>query len=367
MKSLYIHVPFCSAKCFYCSFAVVVGRETEADEYIQCLEKEMFPYRGMIFSTVYVGGGTPGILSGSQIARLFDMIRREFNIAKDAEITFEVNPENVNAEKMDILRRCGVNRLSVGLQSLDPRRLFYLGRKHTVEQSRAAIFTARKAGLKNISVDWMFGFKDQTISELKLDARRIIDLGAEHISSYALSVEPNSLFSARRESSISADNFAEYYQAVTEHLEQGGYQQYEISNYSRPGFQSRHNIQYWQCSDYIGLGMAAHSHIQGHRYWNHARLGNYMAAVRKTGSGMEGEEHLENRLRFKEAFLVGLRMNGGIGIADYEKRFNERLSTEEKEKIDGLVRDGFLKYSNNSLSATDKGRIVLDEICARLF
>ncbi|MBF0483872.1 MAG: radical SAM family heme chaperone HemW [Candidatus Omnitrophica bacterium] len=367
MKSLYIHIPFCKQKCFYCSFSVVVGREKDTDEYLENLFKESMAYKGSDIDTLYVGGGTPGILAVEQIQKLFFGVRRNFIISPNAEVAIELNPENITDDKINAMLNAGVNRVSVGVQTFDEKYLKYLGRAHNAQDSKNAITLLRKAGFKNVSVDLMFGFKDQTPRELEHDLNAVIGLGCDHISIYALSVDTNSLFKVRQEPTVGKEKFAKYYFFVNETLKKNGYAQYEVSNYYRLGFASRHNFNYWQGGDYIGLGVAAHSHISGHRYWNYSKFSDYMNAIQNTGRAIEGEEFLDNRTRFKETLLLGLRMNAGVNVKAIEKRFNEYLSDEENTLIAQFVRDGFLERFGDVLAATDKGRIVLDEICARLY
>lgn len=367
MPSLYIHIPFCEKKCFYCSFVIAVGQSQRVDLYLECLEQEAGRYKSRRVDSVYVGGGTPSYLSDSQFGRLLRIVQENFFVDPQSEITAEANPESTNFSKFKLLKEKGVNRISLGIQSLHDGYLKFLGRNHDARSARRAFYEIRDAGFENVNVDLMFGFPGQTPRELERDVRQVVDLGSEHVSLYALTIEENSRFYARDLPLPPSQVQAEQYLLVMRLLESAGLQQYEISNFARPGRESRHNLNTWQGGEYIGLGVGAHSHLGQERFWNCSRFQNYMEQIQREGSAQEGCELLSSRQQFKEKLLFGLRMNQGVDVLVLEKESGCFLNGEESEQINGFVQAGFFEKEQGMLRTTLQGRLVLDELCSRLF
>lgn len=365
-RGLYIHIPFCEQKCFYCSFVIAVGQEHRMEEYVECVCAEMPAYRGMDIQTVYVGGGTPGFLKPEQLKKVFDGIHRHFSVHPRAEVTLEANPQDLDSTKANIIFDLGVNRLSIGAQSFHDDKLKYLGRKHTAQNVVEAFDQARKAGIKNINLDLMYGFPDQTMDELEKDVATITSLGAEHISLYTLTIENNSRFFTKNLQLPDSEIQVEQYAFVKEFMEKKGYGQYEVSNFSRKGFASRHNLNYWRGGEYIGLGIAAHSYIDGKRGWNISRLPEYMKRLKDGQSPQEESRHLSVTEQFMDAFLFGLRMNEGVDVEKLEKRFNVQLDDARKSVLHQMSEHHLIVKNESLWKVTDRGRLVLDEICARL-
>lgn len=364
MTSLYIHIPFCQRKCLYCSFAVVIAQEHKADSYIDCLEKEAGLYQQTSVRTIHVGGGTPSFLTASQLERLIGGIHRKFRVADDAEFAVECNPEGLTPEKLSVLRRGGVNRVSLGVQSFDDARLRYLGRCHDGRTAVEAYDLLRRAGFPNINVDLMFSLPGGSGRELSADLEIVRNLAPEHVSLYALTIEPPSRFFVRNVKLPDEEIQVRQYREVTGTLSGYGYRQYEVSNFSRPGHESRHNLNYWEGGDYIGLGMSAHSHRDGERYWNTEKLRLYIDMISQKGEAVAGRERLTGQKRLKEGLLFGLRMNKGVELPELEKRFGCRF--EDREKLDAFIHQGYLEYSGGRIRATDRGRLVLDGLSAAL-
>ncbi len=365
MYGLYVHLPFCKKKCFYCSFAVCVDMR-QVDMYLNCLCKEIDNYRGKRISTVYIGGGTPGMLAEKYIDMVILNIKNKFHVNDMAEITIELNPESLNLSKARYLKSIGVNRVSLGIQSLDKERLKYLGRRHTPEDALLAFDILRKAGFDNINVDFLFGLPEQCVADVERDLTQILFLHPEHVSIYALTIEKNSLFFSRGVSPVNNAVQADMYRCATEMLEEKEIFQYEVSNFARPGRESRHNMNYWMCGDYIGVGVSAHSHINGHRYWNMFKIGTYMKDISSKGTAIEGEERLDIYTRFLEALLFGLRMNKGVNLVELQRRFRCSLDRQRQQVLESFVDDGFLYESKGYLKTTFRGRLILDELCNRL-
>ncbi|HBR14425.1 MAG TPA: coproporphyrinogen III oxidase [Candidatus Omnitrophica bacterium] len=366
MRSLYIHVPFCDRKCFYCSFIVSIGQRPLFNSYIDALTKEARQYKGATIETIYIGGGTPTLLERVQMEKLFVMIRENFHFSDGIEWTMEANPEGMNARKARWLKEMGVNRISLGVQTLNEKYLTYLGRNHNRQKALEAFDGTREAGFKNINVDMMFGFADQTSDELRKDLEEITRFNSEHISVYSLSVEENSRFYAKKISLPDDPIQTDQCLLVMKTLEEKGFAQYEISNFSKPGKMSQHNRNYWTGGEYIGLGVGAHSHIHGKRFWNVPRLNKYMAHIQEKGSAVESFELLTGEQRMIETLLFGLRMNAGVDLNKLEQRFHWSLDGERRRRVNAFVQEGLLVWDGAVLKTTQQGRLLLDELCARL-
>ena len=358
MPSLYIHIPFCSRKCLFCSFVIAVGQLRVRDDYVAALVAEMKNYRGMRVSTVYLGGGSPSLLDEDQLGRLMQAIRKNFLLEKNAEITIEVNPESVDAPKARFLNDVGFNRVSLGVQSLNDRYLKFLGRGHDAGCALEAYRILRQAGLSNINLDLMYAFPGQTQQELEDDVRALACQKSEHLSLYTLTIEPNSRFYATQMKLDDDEKLAEHYLLIARILDEYGFKQYEVSNFARPGFESAHNINYWQGGSYIGLGLGAHGFLKARRYWNTTRLQEYLQKALKGQSTIEGHEDLSEATKATEKLLFGLRMNKGV--------LWEQVGESKHKDIQALIAGGFLVLENGFLKTTVKGRLVLDELSSRL-
>ena len=364
--SLYIHIPFCLNKCLFCSFAISVGQAHRADDYIAALEREAASHGKTRVSGIYLGGGTPTFLSIAQLDRVMTFMRGHFILDTGCEITIEANPEGIDAVKAKQLSALGFNRISMGAQSFDDRYLKFLGRAHSAAKARAAFKDLRDAGFKNINVDLMYGFPGQSEDELMWDVRALTDLQSEHVSVYTLTIDPNSRFYAKQMKLDDDEKLAGHYTRVTEALEAAGLGQYEVSNFARAGYESRHNSHYWTGGDYIGLGMGSHSHLAGHRFWNEDKLLPYIEKVNAFGRAVAGEEHLSSRQRLGERLVLGLRTNKGVDYAAFEQEYGCCLEENTIGQITNLVDEGFLEQEGTLLRTTLKGRLVLDAIASRL-
>jgi oxygen-independent coproporphyrinogen-3 oxidase len=363
--STYIHIPFCRKKCFFCSFAVAVGQASRFDEYLAALGREVACYSGRKIGTIYIGGGTPSCLEAGQITELRRLIGASFQFSDEAEITFEANPESLDEEKAAALQVAGINRVSLGIQSMDDARLEFLGRAHRKDDAVRAFGVLRSAGFRNINVDLMYGFPGQSEEELSRDLDAVLAFKSEHISIYSLTVEERSLFFARKVG-LDGDAQASAYELIRRRLADAGYRQYEVSNFARPGFESEHNLNYWRGGEYIGLGMAAHSHLDGRRFWNIDTLPLYLGMMAERGDALAGEERLTGIEKLMEIFLFGLRMNEGVDLGSLERRMGVELPLEKREAIESFMEMGLLEEAVDRIRATDRGRLVLDEISARL-
>ncbi len=364
--SLYIHIPFCKSKCLFCSFVIAVGKEHRIDTYLENLAEEARHYKGAALKSVYLGGGTPSHMAEGQLETLFSMVRRNFKLEAGCEVTLEANPETVDASKAKLLHALGVNRVSLGIQSLNDKYLKFLGRNHNSRQAKIAFENLKNAFFSNISLDMMFSFPQQTQEEIDADLKEIAGLGSEHLSLYTLTIEGPSRFYQQKIKLDEGEVRARQYKSVVGFLEKAGFLQYEISNFAKPKKESRHNLAYWQSENYIGLGVGAHSHMDGRRFWNVTDLVSYAQKIKQGQLPIEGQEVLNNPQRLIEALLFGLRMNKGVDVRQLEKRFEYRLSQETEEKIQQFTKDGFFNLNDTRLAVTPQGRLVLDELCVQL-
>lgn len=311
VTGLYVHIPFCSVKCFYCDFAAFSGQKKQVERYLAALGAEAALLPPRVPETLYIGGGTPSELSSEQIVNLYERLRRAFPAAKLTESTFEGNPESLDAEKLAVLARAGVTRLSIGLQTADDELLKSIGRRHTAEDFSRVFRLARAAGIPSISVDLMFGLPGQTVESLRETLEFTLALDPEHISLYGLQVEDRTLF-AKRGVEEDGPFGREMFELSIATLKKAGLEHYEISNYAKPGHRSRHNVNYWRRGEYLGLGCSAASFLGGVRSTNDDRLGAYIEAIENgKRATMEAEAPAGLEALGEEAFL-GLRMIEGF-------------------------------------------------------
>jgi oxygen-independent coproporphyrinogen-3 oxidase len=362
-SSLYIHIPFCRRKCLFCSFTISVGQEHRRKEYVDALALEMKNYAGARLKSVYLGGGTPSMLDENHLGDLMEAVRKNFSFEKDAEMTIEANPESVNSAKAAFLKAQGFNRVSLGVQSLNGRYLKFLGRGHDAAAARQAYGTLRAAGLRNINLDLMYAYPGQTTEELEDDVRSICGMDSEHLSLYTLTIEPRSKFFASGLKLDDDEKIAAHYLLIGRILNEHGFRQYEISNFAKPHYESAHNRGYWLGAPYIGVGVGAHGFSGRRRYWNTSILQEYLArAARLTSEGgmdaVEGHEDLSDSQLAMERVLFGLRMNEGISW--------ESVPSEKRAQVESWIKDGFFTAQEFRLKATEKGRLALDELSARL-
>ncbi|MGN0801629.1 MAG: radical SAM family heme chaperone HemW [Candidatus Faecivicinus sp.] len=357
--ALYVHIPFCRSKCVYCDFASYPGRESCMGEYLDALIEELRGWRGALSGhevrTVFIGGGTPSLLDGESVARLMDGVRSCVRVCEGAEITMEANPGTLDARRLAAYRGAGINRLSLGAQSMDDGLLRRLGRIHTADEVREAVDMAREAGFRNLSLDLMYGLPGQTQGAWLETLEAAIRLEPEHLSAYSLIVEEGTpLFDRVRRGAVSVpgdDDVIEFQRAALDRLEAAGYHRYEISNFARPGFECRHNIVYWLRGEYLGVGCAAHSLLDGVRFENPRDLDEYLAGVRR-----KEQVRLTARDEMEEALMLSTRMVRGMDLAEYRRAFGvdfERAHEKTLARLAGLglvkIEDGFLRLTRSGL------------------
>lgn len=329
---LYIHIPFCAQKCDYCDFYSLSGAESRMDEYTQALEAqllELAPRASLhTVDSVYFGGGTPTVLGVKRLVRLLKAIQKKYRVVKDAEITLEANPESAGDHKaLRALRGAGFNRLSLGMQSADDEELRAIGRIHTAAQVKTAVEAARKAKFTNLSLDLIYGLPGQSLETWKKNLTAAVDLAPQHLSCYGLKVEEGTpLFARQNDARLPGDEAqAEMYLWTVDYLRRHGFFQYEISNFARTGFESRHNLRYWALGEYAGFGPGAHSDFGGVRYAYARDLEGYLAGVRAGGPLLAENERIPPLDRDTEWLMLGLRTVRGLEPKVFENRFRRRF------------------------------------------
>ena len=318
---LYVHVPFCTQRCHYCSFATApVGARGEVDAYVAALGRELdllgraaFNEPRLSLSTIFFGGGTPSLLAPEQLADVLAAARAAFAVEPEAEITVECNPESVDRPRLEAYRTLGVNRISLGVQALDDGVLATLGRLHDAPGARAAFDAAREAGLDNVSVDMMYGLPQQPVEGWRRAVEVILDWGPEHLSAYGLTLDGGSPWGAGGVAGLpSEETTVEQYWVLAEAAAARGFEHYEISNYARPGFRSRHNLRYWRRQEYLAAGLSACGFLGDLRWGNVKALPRYTAAVAASRLPIDTAEHLTPRQALAETLILGLRTIDGV-------------------------------------------------------
>ena len=366
---LYIHIPFCKTKCLYCDFCSFVSRdENEREAYVCALLREIGE-RGTkeyLVDTVYLGGGTPSLLTVEQVARILSAVRENFTISDDAEITLECNPIthlDDGREYFSALRSLGVNRLSIGIQSAVDEELKLIGRRHTFDEAKRTFLSARESGFDNISVDLMFGIPSQTMESLTYSLEQFALLGAEHISIYSLQLEEGTpLYRMRERYSIPDDDtVADMYELVISSMKEAGYSHYEISNFAKGGKESRHNSKYWRLDEYFGLGLAAHSDFCGKRIENTKDMKKYLL-----GEYVENEIEISASEREFEFLMLGLRTSRGISKSEFFERFSIDFDKKYSKKIENFAKIGYLGENGDRVFLNESGFEVSNSILAEI-
>ncbi|WP_353948021.1 radical SAM family heme chaperone HemW [Sporolactobacillus sp. Y61] len=359
-RGAYIHIPFCDHICFYCDFNKVFIKNQPVDAYLDTLEKEMAFYAAMgPAETIYIGGGTPTALNDAQFSRLMDMVEKHLQHPGIREYTVEVNPENLNEEKLDLMKQHGVSRLSVGVQSFDDALLKTIGRAHSASEAEEAIRRIRSAGFHNITLDLMFALPGQTETSLHRSLERATELGMPHISIYSLQIEPKTIFYNRMKSGKlrlpGQDIEADMYGQIILKLEENGLRQYEISNFAKPGYEGIHNSLYWQNREYYGIGAGAHGYVRGMRYANAGPLKKYIANVRQKNHARVLEHQVTEKEKMEEEMFLGLRMMKGVSQRRFLKKFHRSMSDIYGRQIDQLIHEGLLIAKADRIRLSRKG------------
>lgn len=354
MRSVYIHIPFCKSICSYCDFCKFLHEEVYASEYLNELSKEIDKYYDNDkIRTLYIGGGTPSVLNLNNLKKLFE-ITKKFDTSLLEEFTFEMNIDDITEEKLLLLKTNNVNRISIGIQSFNEINLKYLNRKHTKNEIIKNINLAKNY-FTNINVDLMFALPIETFSTLKKDVKEILKLDVPHISTYSLIIEQNTVLSHNKVKPIEEDLDYKMYSYILKELKKNNYNHYEVSNFAKEGYQSKHNLNYWQNNEYYGFGLGAHGFISELRYENTRSFNTYLK-----GNYRFNELVLSKREDMENEVILGLRKLEGINIVDFFNKY--KINIQEEFNITPLLKNGLLKIKDNNIYIPEEKIYIMNTI-----
>ena len=368
MFGLYIHLPFCQKKCAYCSFNSIVYNPDLARKYLAALELEIRRYEQPLppLTSIYFGGGTPSIFSPPEIETILSQCLKRFTLAGQPEISLEANPNTVNLENLKAYRKLGINRLSLGAQSLDSTHLATLGRLHTAGQVRIAAEQARQAGFDNLSLDMIFGIPGQTAAGFRRELEQLIGLSPQHISLYNLTLEEGTvLYEQVRQGKLprpQEETEARMYRLATDLLAEAGFGHYEISNFARPTRQCRHNLNYWLSGEYLGLGAGACSYLSGKRWTNNPDIREYISALENGGSPVTEMEEITDPIAVREWLMLRLRMLSGLEDGDFRQRFGRSLAEIFGPRIKRLAEQNLVLWDGQRLKINPEKLFISNEV-----
>ena len=360
MSGIYIHIPFCASRCIYCGFYSTTGLELR-QKYVDVVCKEMTMRAASApIETIYFGGGTPSQLTPEQLRQLFLHINKVYALHV-TEVTIEMNPDDVTPEYAETLSQLGVNRVSMGAQTFNDERLRFLRRRHSSSQVYDAVRILREAGICNISIDLMYGFPGETLDDFRRDIDAALALDVEHISAYCLMIEEGTALHRMGVEAADEETERAMYEMLIDCLTAAGYEHYEISNFARPGYRSRHNSSYWNDTPYIGLGAAAHSYDGNCRSWNVADIRAYIAAIERGELPTECEE-LDADTKYNDRIATALRTRDGLNLGELDERHRQYCLTEAQR----FIADGLLEIVDNNLRLTRRGLFVSNMVMSEL-
>jgi oxygen-independent coproporphyrinogen-3 oxidase len=386
LPGIYIHIPFCKQACFYCNFHFSTSQGSRK-EMTDCLVKEIKLRRNKLnqddqndlavlsstdekIETIYFGGGTPSLLSANEILSLMNAIKNNYHIDLDAEITLEANPDDINSEKLKSWKQSGINRLSIGIQSFLDRDLVWMNRAHNAGQGFESIHLACDMGFDNFSIDLIFGTPGLTDEEWKKNIQTAIDLQVPHISSYALTVEPKTalqkMIELKKKENVDNEVQARQFLILMEMLRSAGYEHYEISNFAKPGYRSRHNSSYWKGEKYIGIGPSAHSFNGKERSWNKANNMIYIKSLKENIIPFE-KEILTPSEKLNEYIMTSLRTMEGMDLNLIEEKFSDLERKRIEKLLNTQIKKDHFVQENNKIILTDEGKLFADRIAVELF
>ena len=369
MKELgiYVHIPFCKQKCYYCDFISYANKEEETKEYVKCIQKEIeieskkYSKDEYEITTIYLGGGTPSYISALYIENIINVIKLNYNVKDNAEITIEINPGTVNEEKILIYEKIGINRVSIGLQTTNDKLLKQIGRIHTYEEFLNCYKLVSKSKIDNINVDLMLALPNQTIEDLEESLQKVIKLKPNHISLYSLILEEGTKLEKMVSENIvklpEEDMEREMYWKTKRILEKNGYNHYEISNFAKEGYKSKHNMNCWSQKEYLGFGVAAHSYVNRKRYCNINNIEEYVSNIKK--GKIENNRtvcEIQNKIdEQKEFMMLGLRKIDGIDIQEFKNKFVENPIYVFHKELEKLVNEDLVEIDLDKIKLTNKG------------
>ena len=366
--SAYVHIPFCTQICYYCDFSKVFIKNQPVDSYLEHLIEEYDSYDIKKLRTLYIGGGTPTALSASQLAFLLEKLTDKLDLSYLEELTIEANPGDLDQEKIAVLKASPVNRVSLGVQTFNDRMLKQIGRSHSEKDIYENIANLKKAGFDNISIDLIYALPKQTMEDVKTNVAKAIALDIPHMSLYSLILENHTVFMNRmRRGKLplpKEDLEAEMFDYIIAELEKAGFEHYEISNFSKPGFESRHNLMYWDNAEYYGIGAGASGYVDGVRYKNHGPIRHYLQAV-EAGNARVQEEMLTLKEKMEEEMFLGLRKKSGVSKKRFEEKFGISFEDQYGAVVSDLTDQGLLVPDRDIVRMTKQGLFLGDTVAEK--
>ena len=367
-SSAYVHIPFCTQICYYCDFSKVFIKNQPVDAYLEHLIQETRSYEIGKLRTLYIGGGTPTALSAQQLAYLLTELPKVMDLSEVEEFTIEANPGDLDPDKIAVLKKSQVNRVSLGVQTFDNKMLKKIGRSHQEQDIYDNIRHLKQVGFDNISIDLIYALPGQTMDQVKENVAKAIDLDIPHMSLYSLILENHTVFMNRmRRGKLplpKEELEAEMFEYIIEELEKAGFEHYEISNFSKPGFESRHNLVYWDNAEYYGLGAGASGYVDGIRYKNHGPIRHYLEAV-EAGKARITEEHLTLEEKMEEELFLGLRKKTGVSKARFEEKFGVSFDQRYGQVVASLTEQGLLVPDDKQVRMTKRGLFLGDTVAEK--
>ncbi|HMU43766.1 MAG TPA: radical SAM family heme chaperone HemW [Ignavibacteriaceae bacterium] len=372
-SGLYVHIPFCDHKCIYCDFYSIITKDN-FDAFLDSLKKEILFYStkysaGRTFSSIFFGGGTPSLMSAKYIGEIISSLKENFSVNDDAEITLETNPGTVDKNKFKDFHKEGINRISIGIQSFDEQQLKFLTRIHNKEKAIATVYQAVEAGFENISIDLIFNLPGQTKEKWTNNLNKALALPVKHISAYSLILERGTILNKMvldgKVKMQDEDYDADLYEITIDKLIESGFHQYEVSNFTKPGFECVHNNAYWRYRDYLSFGTSAHSFVNGGRWWNYSSLKKYISEIELNGHAKAGGEILSANDSLNEYVMLALR-SSGLDTQEFRSLFGESWLKSKMNYFKELENYSFLKITDQKISLTKKGYLICDEILEKL-
>ncbi|HGA0154217.1 TPA: radical SAM family heme chaperone HemW [Streptococcus agalactiae] len=366
--SAYVHIPFCTQICYYCDFSKVFIKNQPVDAYLQALIREFRSYDITELRTLYIGGGTPTSISAVQLDYLLTELSRDLNLNTLEEFTIEANPGDLTVDKIEVLQKSAVNRVSLGVQTFNDKHLKRIGRSHNEIQIYSTIDALKTAGFQNISIDLIYALPGQTMDDVRSNVAKALSLNIPHLSLYSLILEHHTVFMNKmRRGKLhlpTEDLEAEMFEYIISEMERNGFEHYEISNFTKPGFESRHNLMYWDNVEYYGVGAGASGYLDGIRYRNRGPIQHYLKGVSE-GNARLSEEVLSKNEMMEEELFLGLRKKKGVSIGKFEQKFGTSFEKRYGQIVQELQSDGLLKENNGFIQMTKKGLFLGDTVAEK--
>ncbi|HGI3857795.1 TPA: radical SAM family heme chaperone HemW [Streptococcus agalactiae] len=366
--SAYVHIPFCTQICYYCDFSKVFIKNQPVDAYLQALIREFRSYDITELRTLYIGGGTPTSISAVQLDYLLTELSRDLNLNTLEEFTIEANPGDLTVDKIEVLQKSAVNRFSLGVQTFNDKHLKRIGRSHNEAQIYSTIDALKTAGFQNISIDLIYALPGQTMDDVRSNVAKALSLNIPHLSLYSLILEHHTVFMNKmRRGKLhlpTEDLEAEMFEYIISEMERNGFEHYEISNFTKPGFESRHNLMYWDNVEYYGVGAGASGYLDGIRYRNRGPIQHYLKGVSE-GNARLSEEVLSKNEMMEEELFLGLRKKEGVSIGKFEQKFGTSFEKRYGQIVQELQSDGLLKENNGFIQMTKKGLFLGDTVAEK--